>query len=99
MNNHNELDTVCRRYNAVFGVHNIESRCEARYSKCFEVFTANAMYIRPILFTLKHICSEPLIRKEDLSIMLHLVYCKKNLGENYKKIHVLFFKISTHLVD
>ena len=64
VNNHNELDTVCRRYNAVFGVHDIESRCEARYSKYFAVFTANAMYIRPILFTLKHICSQPLIRKE-----------------------------------
>ncbi len=51
-NNHNELDTVCRRYNAVFGVHDIESRREARYSKCVAVFTANAMYIRLILFTL-----------------------------------------------
>ena len=67
VNNHNELDTVCRRYNAVFGVHDIESCCEAGYSKCLAVFTANAMYIRPILFTLKHICSEPLIRNEDPS--------------------------------
>ena len=29
--------------------------------------------------------------------MLHPVYCKKNLRENSKKIHVLFFKIITHL--
>ena len=52
VNNHDELDTVCRHYNAMFGVHDIESRCEVLYSKCVAVFTATAMYIRPILFTL-----------------------------------------------
>ena len=35
--NHNELDTVCPRYNAVFGVHDIEPRCEERYSECVAV--------------------------------------------------------------
>ena len=33
-NNHNELDTVSPRYNAVCGVHHIEPRCEDRRSKC-----------------------------------------------------------------
>ena len=60
VNNHDELDIVCRHYNAMFAVHDIESRCEARYSKCVAVFTVTAMYIRPILFTL-NICSEPLL--------------------------------------
>ena len=31
VNNHDELDTVCRHYNAMFGVHDIESRCGHRF--------------------------------------------------------------------
>ena len=51
VNNHNELDTVCPHYNAMFGVHDIEPRHEASWhnSKCVAVFTA--MYIRPTVYT------------------------------------------------
>ena len=47
-NNHNELDTVCPRYNAVFGVHHIEPLCEDRCSECVVALYRHVI----ILFTL-----------------------------------------------
>ena len=65
VNDHNELDTVCPRYNAVFGVHDIEPRCEARYRKCvalavhvqtYTVYTKCAMSLS-IVWKIHHVTS------------------------------------------
>ena len=66
MNNHNELDTVCPRYNEVLGVHDIEPHCEEWHSECVAVLYH---HVQTYIVYTKYAAleREPLNRMEDPS--------------------------------
>ena len=99
VNNHNELDTVCPHYNAMFGVHDIE-----RFNRVMRHhgITANVLpYLPPCTYDLtvytKYAVSLSLGWKIHRVTSIGIKFTAKRLGKIRKK-KILFFKIITHLI-